>query len=160
MSNTKDINIHESGSGGEMAIVSNDLLMGEVLFQQVYLALFGGNVEANTIGNELVSEERFDYWANPLFFAEIPSKQFNSNTERDLQKVVLNTAGRLRIIQVVNEDLSYLTILLNYDVDVQFVGTNHIRIIVNFTQKGSQESRVLQMVYDNAKGELIIEKTI
>ena len=158
--NTKDINLHESGSGGEMDIVSNDLLMGEVLFQQVYLALFGGNVEANTIGNELVSEERFDYWANPLFFAEIPSKQFNSNTERELQKVVLNTAGRLRIIQVVNEDLSYLTILLNYDVDVQFVGTNLIRIIVNFTQKGSQENRVLQMVYDNAKGELIIEKTI
>ena len=62
--------------------------------------------------------------------------------------------------QVVNEDLSYLTILLNYDVDVQFVGTNLIRIIVNFTQKGSQENRVLQMVYDNAKGELIIEKTI
>ena len=158
--NTKDINLHESGNGGEMAIVSNDLLMGEVLFQQVYLALFGGNLEANTIGNELVSEERFDYWANPLFFAEIPSKQFNSNTERELQKVVLNTAGRLRIIQVVNEDLSYLTILLNYDVDVQFVGTNHIRIIVNFTQKGTQENRVLQMVYDNAKGELIIEKTI
>ena len=158
--NTKDINLHESGNGGEMAIVSNDLLMGEVLFQQVYLALFGGNLEANTIGNELVSEERFDYWANPLFFAEIPSKQFNSNTERELQKVVLNTAGRLRIIQVVNEDLSYLTILLNYDVDVQFVGTNHIRIIVNFTQKGSQENRVLQMVYNNAKGELIIDKTI
>jgi len=160
MSNTKDINLHESGSGGEMSIVSNDLLMGEVLFQQVYLALFGGNVEANTLGNELVSEERFDYWANPLFFAENQSKQFNSNTERELQKVVLNTAGRLKIIQVVNEDLSYLNILLNYNVDVQFIGVNNIRIIVNFTQKGFQESRVLQMVYNNAKGELIIEKTI
>lgn len=158
--NTKDINLHESGSGGEMAIVSNDLLMGEVLFQQVYLALFGGNVEANTIGNELVSEERLDYWANPLFFAENTSKQFNSNTERELKNVVLNTSGRLRIIQLVNEDLSYLTTLLNYDVDVRFVRTNHIRIIVNFTEKGTQESRVLQMVYDNAKGELIIEKTI
>jgi len=158
--NTKDINLHESGSGGEMAIVSNDLLMGEVLFQQVYLALFGGNIEANTIGNELVSEERFDYWANPLFFAQTQIKQFNSNTERELQSVVLNTSGRLRIIQSVNEDLSYLTILLNYKVDVEFVGTNHIRIIVNFTQKGSQENRVLQLVYDNAKGELIIEKTI
>ena len=158
--NTKDINLHESGSGGEMAIVSNDLLMGEALFQQVYLALFGGNVEANTIGNELLSEERFDYWQNPLFFSETPSKQFNSNTERELQKVVLNTSGRLKIIQTVSDDLEYLSNLLKYDVDVQFVGTNHIRIIINFAQKGSQENRVLQMVYDNAKGELIIEKTI
>ena len=158
--NTKDINLHESGSGGEMAIVSNDLLMGEALFQQVYLALFGGNVEANTIGNELLSEERFDYWQNPLFFSETPSKQFNSNTERELQKVVLNTSGRLEIIKTVREDLEYLSNLLKYDVDVQFVGTNHIRIIINFAQKGSQENRVLQMVYDNAKGELIIEKTI
>ena len=158
--NTKDINLHESGSGGEMAIVSNDLLMGEALFQQVYLALFGGNVEANTIGNELISEERFDYWQNPLFFAETPSKQFNSNTERELQKVVLNTSGRLKIIQTVSDDLEYLSNLLKYDVDVQFVSTNHIRIIINFAQKGSQENRVLQMVYDNAKGELIIEKTI
>lgn len=158
--NTKDINLHESGSGGEMAIVSNDLLMGEALFQQVYLALFGGNVEANTIGNELISEERFDYWQNPLFFAETPSKQFNSNTERELQKVVLNTSGRLEIIKTVSDDLEYLSNLLKYDVDVQFVGTNHIRIIINFAQKGSQENRVLQMVYDNAKGELIIEKTI
>jgi len=158
--NTKDINLHESGSGGEMAIVSNDLLMGEALFQQVYLALFGGNVEANTIGNELLSEERFDYWQNPLFFSETPSKQFNSNTERELKEVVLNTAGRLKIIQTVSDDLEYLSNLLKYDVDVQFVGTNHIRIIINFAQKGSQENRVLQMVYDNAKGELIIEKTI
>lgn len=157
---TKDINLHESGNGGEMAIVSNDLLMGESLFQQVYLALFGGNIEAVTRGDELITEERFDYWANPLFFSEIPSKQFNSITEKIINSVALNSQGRLSIINAVNEDLSYLTELLNYSIDVQIFEVNKIRIIINFTPKNNQQSRVLQLVYDNAKNELIIERTI
>lgn len=157
---TKDINLHESGNGGEMAIVSNDLLMGESLFQQVYLALFGGNVEAITRGDELITEERFDYWANSLFFSETPTKQFNSITERTINSVALNGQGRLSIINAVNEDLSYLTELLNYSIDVEILAVNKIRIIINFTPKSNQENRVLQLVYDNAKNELIIEKTI
>ena len=158
--NTKDINLHESGNGGEMAIVSNDLLLGESLFQQVYLALFGGNIEAVTRGDELISEERFDYWANFLFFSEIPSKQFNSITEKTINSVALNSQGRLSIINAINEDLSYLTELLNYSIDVQIFEVNKIRIIINFTPKNNQQSRVLQLVYDNAKNELIIERTI
>lgn len=156
---TKDINLHESGNGGEMAIVSNDLLIGESLFQQVYLALFGGNIEAVTRGDELISEERFDYWANSLFFNETPSKQFNSITEKTINSVALNSQGRLSIINAINEDLSYLTELLNYSIDVQIFEVNKIRIIINFTPKNNQQSRVLQLVYDNAKNELIIEKT-
>lgn len=157
---TKDINLHESGNGGEMSIVSNDLLIGESLFQQVYLALFGGNVEAVTRGDELITEERFDYWGNPLFFAETPSKQFNSITEKTINSVALNSQGRLSIINAVNEDLSYLTELLNYSIDAQIFEVNKIRIIINFTPKNNQQSRVLQLVYDNAKNELIIERII
>ena len=157
---TKDINLHESGNGGEMDIVSNDLLIGESLFQQVYLSLFAGNIESVTRGDELISEERFDYWANSLFFSETPSKQFNSITEKTINLVALNSQGRLSIINAINEDLSYLTELLNYSIDVQIFEVNKIRIIINFTPKNNQQSRVLQLVYDNAKNELIIEKTI
>lgn len=157
---TKDINLHESGNGGEMAIFSNDLLMGESLFQQVYLALFGGNVESVTRGDELITEERFDWWGNSLFFSETPTKQLNSITEKTINSVALNGQGRLAIINAVNEDLSYLTKLLNYSIDVEILAVNKIRIIINFTPKSNQENRVLQLVYDNAKNELIIEKTI
>lgn len=157
---TKDINLYESGSGGEMAIVSNDLLMGESLFQQVYLVFFGGNIEANTRGDELITEERFDWWGNALFFPDVQDKQFNSNTERTILNVVMNSSGRLSIIQAMNEDLQYLTDLLNYSVDVEFISNKQIRLIVNFIPKGTQENKTLQLIYDNAKGELIIEKTI
>jgi len=157
---TKDILLYESGSGGEMSIASNDLVMGENLYQQVYLALFGGNVEANTKPDILFNEERFDWWGNALFFKDKPTRQFNSNTERTLLDVVLNSSGRLRIIQAVNDDLAYLSELLNSTVDVEFFNENKIRIIVMFSPKTNQENKVLQLVYDNAKNELIIEKII
>ncbi|AIX11885.1 hypothetical protein [Flavobacterium phage V157] len=157
---TKDINLHESGSGGEMAIVSSDLLLGESLYQQVYLALFGGNVEVNTRGDELITDERFDYWGNSLFFGETQSKQFNSNTERTLLNVVLNSSGRLAIIQSIKDDLQYLNELLNFDADVEFLTTNEIKLLIYFTPKGSQENKVLQLIYNNAKNEIIIDKII
>ena len=157
---TKDILLFENGSGGEMAVLNNDLEMSETLYQQVYLALFGGNLEGNTKNNALITEERIDWWGNTLFFNDMPSKQFNSNTERMLLNVALNSSGRLSVIQAVTNDLVYLSDLIDSTVDVQFYDTNKIRIIVKFTQKGKQENKVLQLVYDNAKQELIIEKTI
>lgn len=157
---TKDILLFESGDGGEMAIISNDLMLSETLYQQVYLALFGGNVEANTKSDTLINEERFDWWGNSLFFKENTASQFNSNTERILSEVVLNSSGRLKVIQAVTDDLVYLNGLLDYSVDVELFGNDKIRIIVNFTQKGNQESKILQLVYDNSKNEVIIEKTI
>ena len=157
---TKDINLHESGSGGEIAIVSNDLLFGESLYTQVYLALFGGNIEASTRGDELVSEVRNDYWANPLFFADNQVRQLNSETERTITNLVLNSSGRLKLLQAVENDLSYLSSLVNYSVDVQFLDFNKVLISVKFTEKGSQEDRQLQLVWNNAKNELIINKMI
>lgn len=158
--NTKDINLHESGSGGEMAIISNDLLIGETLYQQVYLALFGGNIEASTRGDEPFGNERFDWWGNSLFFAENPNKQFNSETEKTITNLVLNSSGRLRLLQAVNSDLEYLNELLDYEVEVFFNDYNRVKIEVKFKPKGTQENKVLQLVYDNAKNELIINKII
>jgi len=158
--NTKDVLIFENGDGGEMAVLSGDLELTETLYQQVYLALFGGNVEQNTRTDFLFTEERFDWWGNSLFFAETQSKQFNSNTERKLQNVALNSVGRLEVIRAVDQDLQYLSDLLDSTVDVEFFGVNKIRIIVTFNRKGNQENKVLQLVYDNAKNELIIERKI
>jgi phage gp46-like protein len=157
---TKDINLYESGTGGEISISSNDLNLGESLFQQVYLALFGGNLEAVTRGDELIGEERLDWWGNSLFLNDNPNKQFNSITEKTLQNVVLNSSGRLKIIQAVKEDLSYLSDLLDFSINVVFEEVNNIKIIINFTQKGTQENRVLELVYNNAKNEIIIERIV
>lgn len=157
---TKDILLFESGSGGDFAIINDDLAMGESLYQQIYLALFGGNLEASTKQSYLESEERFDYWANEYIWKEEQTKQFNSQTERVIQNTALNSSGRSRIMQAVNEDLNYLKPLMNFEVNVEILSTDKLRIVINFTEKTNQQDRVLSLVYDNAKTELIIEKTL
>jgi len=114
---TTDINLFETGSSGDFAIVNEDLLMAESLYQQVYLALFGGNIEANTKDAYLLSEERFDYWGNTLIWKNEKSSQFNSETERTIQNNALNSTGRLRIIQAINNDLEYLKSVVIFDAD-------------------------------------------
>jgi len=77
--NTKDLSIYESGNGGELIVTNNDLVLSETLFNQVYLALFGGYIEAVTRGDEPINEERLDYWQNSLFNGENPAKLIFKN---------------------------------------------------------------------------------
>ena len=158
--NTTDITLFESGSGGDFAILNNDLLMGESLYQQIFLALFGGNIEASTKSSYLETEDRFDYWGNSLIWKDVKTKQFNSETERTIRGIVLNSSGRLALIQAVNQDLEYLKSMADILVDVQITSNEKIIIIVTFNEKTNQQDRSLQLVYDNAKGEVIIEEII
>jgi hypothetical protein len=134
--------------------------MGESLYQQIYLALFGGNVEDSTRQSYLESEERFDYWGNSLIWKEKKTLQFNSETERTILKTVLNSSGRASIISAVNDDLKYLEPLIDYTVEVEIISNSKLRIIVNFTEKANQQDKTLQLIYDNAKQEIIIEKVL
>jgi hypothetical protein len=157
---TKDISIFETGQGGDFSIVENDLLMSESLYQQIFLALFGGNIEASTKTTYLESEERFDYWANALLWKDEKTKQFNSETERTIQNNTLNSSGRLKIIQAINVDLDYLKPIIDYTIEVEISGRDNLKITVGFSEKSNQQDRVLQMVYSNAKNEVIIEKIL
>lgn len=158
--NTTDIHLFETGSGGDFAIVNNDLLMGESLYQQIYLALFGGNIEASTKPSYLASEERFDYWGNSLIWKDVKTKQFNSETERTLRNVALNSSGRLSILQAVNNDLDYLKGVVDFVVEVGIESVSRISITVSFSEKTNQQDKVLQMVWNNSKNEVIINKLI
>lgn len=157
---TTDILLFENGSSGDFAIMNDDLLLGQSLYQQIYLALFGGNIEANTKTTYLAGEERFDYWGNTLIWNDIKTKQFNSQTERAIQNNALNSSGRLSILQAVNNDLDYLNNVINFTSEVSILSTNKLGISVSFGAKTNQQDKMLQMVYDNAKQEVIIEKII
>lgn len=158
--NTTDILLYETGSGGDFAIVNNDLLMGESLYQQIILALFGGNIEASTKQFYLETEDRFDYWGNNLIWKDVKTKQFNSETERTIRSIALNSSGRLTLIQAVEQDLSYMKSIADISVNVEILEIYKTRIVINFTEKTNQQDKLLQLVYDNAKGEVIIEETI
>ena len=140
---SKDINLYESGSGGELYISNGDIALVETLYQTIYIALFGGNVEDD------------NYWANALLFADKPKKQYVSETERTLQNVTINSSGRLKIKKAVENDLSYIKNIANYEVNVVILSADKIEILITL-ESGTE----FQFIWDNAKSEIIIEKTI
>ena len=157
---SKDILLYESGNGGEMLVANNDISLVEILYQQVYLRLFGGNVEANTTGTEIEGQQRDDWWGNSLLFNNINDKQFNSNTERILDSVALNTSGRIDIVRAVEADLINLKKIANISVNVVILSYNRIVINISINKPGNLEDKELQFIWDNASKEVIIDKQI
>lgn len=157
---TKDILLYETGSGGDFSVLNNDLVLGDTLYQQFYLAMFGGNLIASTKQNYLANEERFDYWGNSLIWPTNKSRQFNSETERILQEIVLNSSGRLKVIQAVKNDLAYLSNVINFEAEVNILTQNKISITITFTGKTNQQDKSLKFVVDSSKGEVIIQEII
>src|SRR5690606_6946193 len=91
-----DVAIGEAeGNGGDIKLLGNDLAVIYSHENQVYLALFGGNVEQSTPAQE-TTETTEDWWGNNLLFGGDAAKQFNSETERALNNTALNSAGRSR----------------------------------------------------------------
>jgi len=157
---TKDINLFEGGSGGEMRILNSDLLLTETIYQTIYLALYGGNVEQDTTEDESDLEENFDYWGNQLFYSNNPDKWFNSQTERVLSTVALNGEGRRLIEDAVNADLQFLNNVVNFEVEVNIAANNKAEIIIAISEFQNQANRQLKMAWDNSRNELIIQEII
>jgi len=157
---TKDINLFEGGSGGEMRILNSDLLMAETIYQTIYLALYGGNVEQSTTSEETDLEENFDYWGNQLFYSNNPDKWFNSQTERTLSTVSLNGEGRKLIEDAVNADLQFLNNVVNFEVEVSISSNNRAEIAIFISEFQNQSDRQLKMVWENSRNELIIKEII
>jgi phage gp46-like protein len=157
---TKDILIYESGSGGEMEILNSDLVLTETIFQTIYLALFGGNIESNTADNVPKSVERLDWWGNELLNPNESSKWFNSDTERILTNVTINSQGRQLIEQAVKNDLEFLADVIEVTIDVSITSIDTVKISIFISEFENQTNRQLEMVWNNAKNELIIDRII
>jgi len=140
---SKDIQLYESGDGGELYIANGDVTLIETLYQNIYIALFGGMADGS------------DYWANELLFATKSNKKYVSETEKLLNEVTINSAGRLKIQKAVENDLTYLKNIAVSEVNVLILSTDRIKIQISLTSGDS-----VQFVWDNAKNEIIIEKTI
>jgi hypothetical protein len=157
---TKDINLFESGSGGEMRILNSDLLLTETIYQTIYLSLYGGNVEQDTNNEESNLKENFDYWGNQLFYSNNPDKWFNSQTERTLSTVALNGEGRKLIEDAVNADLQFLNNVVNFTVEVNITSSNKAEILIFISEFQNQADRQLKMVWENSRNELVIQEII
>lgn len=89
-----DLLVIETKNGGDLRRKGNDLAMVTGLENQPYLSMFGGGDN--------------QWWGNGLLLSDIPTAQFFSETEHVLNNVALNSAGRIKIEQAVQNDLAYL----------------------------------------------------
>lgn len=142
-----DLQVRETGNGGDLNLVNNDLQVVESLENMVYLGMFGGNTEAST-GPRLETEQGFDYWANSLVYPNNPDMQFNSLTERTLNEVSLSSSGRLKIEQAVKSDLAFMNSFAEVTVSVSIVSNNRADINVRLKRLDNLQEREFIYIWE------------
>lgn len=146
-----DVTIYEEGSGGELQLLNEDLALSEGLTNQVYLALFGGNLEQSTSPDIEALDVRQDWWGNELLNEE---NQFNSTFERTLSEVALNSAGIRVLENAVKEDLSYLSAYADISIESSLIGLNRLEIFITLQEPG-QDSIKIKLLWDGTREEAI-----
>jgi len=155
-----DLLIYESGSGGEANLLSNDLELTNSIFNQVYLALFGGNPGFITSNLTVESEQNFDWWGNNLFFKNDPDSQFNSYTEEILNTTALNSSTREIIKGYVLKDLQFLSNLAEVSVDIFIIDSDKLKINIFLKELSNLQNKEFQFIWDGTKSELIEKRII
>lgn len=119
-----DILIQETGSGGDLLLIDDDLAVTNSFKNQIYLALFGGNIQSDK------GEQNNDYWANEYLPAE---QNFHSTVESLLSKIVINSNGISVLKSAIEKDLEFLKPYANIIVNVSILTkdslTLHIDVI-------------------------------
>ena len=155
-----DIALHETGSGGDLQLLGNDIASTSGLFNMVYMAWFGGNTEASTTGNELESELREDWFGNALLFDNEKDVQFNSLLEKTLNETALDSAGRIKIEEAAKKDLAFMSDIAEVTVSVSILSDDRVSIFVQLKEPDNIQEKEYQLIWDKLKDEVIIENTI
>src|SRR4051812_18891907 len=118
-----DLQLLETGNGGDVNKKGKDLSVIYGFQNMPYLAMFGGNVQSSTPGKRLPTEQASDWWGNALLTNDI-GHQMNSETERALMTTLLTSSGRLKIEQAVKKDLSFMKEFAEVTSDVSIINTD------------------------------------
>lgn len=151
-----DLMIYETGSGGDLNIKNNDIETINGLTNQVYLALFGGNIEQSTSENLDQLDERLDWWGNSLLDEE---NQFNSEFERKLNEVALTSEGVSILVNAAKKDLKYLENYADIDIFGSITQINRFEITINLTEPDEISTKI-KFIWDGTQNELIEERII
>jgi len=154
-----DVAVLETNNGGDIQIIGNDLATQGGWGNMVYLALFGGNVEAVT-KEQLPTEQNHDWWGNNLFFSQDEARQFNSLTEKKLSEIALTSAGRSQIEQVINQDLAFMKAFAIVTVSAKIIYVDQVEITIkvrepeNLNGRNADVYKEMIMIWDATKQQL------
>jgi len=153
---TIDVMIYESGSGGDLNLKNEDIEKISGLTNQVYLALFGGNIEQNTSDDLAELDERNDWWGNSLLQSE---QQFNSFFERALNMIALTSGGISLLENAAKKDLKYLQKYADINIEGSIIGLNKFQLQVNMMEPDENSTKI-KFIWDGTKQELIETITV
>lgn len=147
MGNITDIAIHESGNGGDLSLTNNDLTTISGLTNQIYLALFGGNI------NNDIGEQYEDYWANEFINEE---NKYISTFEKTLLEVAITSNGLQKLKQAAENDLNYLKKYADITISISIVSKELLSLHVDLKAPNNMSGKV--RILWNAQTKEIIEK--
>lgn len=133
-----DIAVVETGNGGDLVLLGNDLAQVTSIENMPYLAMFGGNPGFPS-SNEVTQEQSFDFWGNNLLMSANQSIQYNSLTENLLNIIALNSAGRVQIQNAIMADLDFMSDFAVVTVSVTIVATDKIQVQLTVKQDDSSQ---------------------
>ncbi len=110
-----EIRVKENLDGGDFVLIEvedetglfHDLQLDGGLETPIYLSHFGGNVKANTTGNEEPGILREDWYGN-AFVSEDPDRRANSDLERALIELPISSGNLLKYEDAAEDDLAWL----------------------------------------------------
>lgn len=146
-----DLRLVDNGSGGEVVRAGRDLKVIEGLENMPYLAICSGNVEASTPFDRTQVDEDLSWWGN---FYLTPAEQFNSETERTLKSVTLNSAGRQAIQEAVKKDLAFMTDFADVSIVVSIESVDRCSIEITILHPGSKQRKEFLLIWDATNSEL------
>jgi len=149
-----DLQLIETGNGGDLQKKGNDLAVLYGWENMPYLALFGhrGGV---TKSSYAVNEFRSDYWGNFLFHPQEPEAQFNSLTEDALHTIPLTSSGRLLIEDAIKSDLRFMQPFSEITVATEIISTNNLKITIRVVQPDNLQQKEFIFLWDALRLELL-----
>lgn len=146
----QDVLILETLNGGDLNKVAGDLALAKGWENMPYIALFGGNVRQSTPTERVDGEQNFDWFGNA--FESDPSVQINSQTERVLSEVNLNSNGRILIEQAVNSDLEFMREFATVNVEVSIISDDRVQIDIAIIEPTNLQNNQYRYIWDSTKG--------
>ncbi len=149
-----DLKLVNISEGFDLQGSKSGLITVDSFQSMIPIALFGGNREGSTKQIVRDNEEQKDWWGNKLLLPQQPQQQFNSETERTLNNVALNSQGRSKIQAAVENDLSFMSDFANVEVTVSLVGADRVRIDIQVVRPDNLNEFQFVYVWDSIKKEL------
>lgn len=152
---TGDILIIETGTGGDVTLLGNDLASVQGLQNMPYLAWFGGNVGYTTANNRPENTEVFDFWGNFLNESANPQTWFNSLLENALKNTAITPQGIREIETAARKDLDFMRGFATVSVSVSAPAIDRVKIDVILRQIETNEEDIFSYIWAATENELI-----